>query len=267
MAAVPSIPDLFQATSDSVVNAYLDIAYRGLPSTIEYLHFIYAFGLLVWATSMFASYAVFGHRRPMNAVIVKTLSPAVASPCPPPGPSSKNETPVDPPIEVRSPVTAMRGYLETLMMSELALDESTRARYLGVIGDETARLERLIGELLDLARLEGGGGTLRIDRVPVASRAEARELRVAYAAIINSSLCLSRHASAHLTTRNWRLLGAASVLLSRAGGLGSSRPLFIMEVSAVSATPLNRIRNKLALTKSRGDGALVESVLRLTGDA
>jgi transglutaminase-like putative cysteine protease len=67
--AATSIHQLFQATSDSVVNAYLDIAYRGLPSTIEYLHFIYAFGLLVWATSMFASYAVFGHRRPMNAVI------------------------------------------------------------------------------------------------------------------------------------------------------------------------------------------------------
>jgi transglutaminase-like putative cysteine protease len=65
-----SIYNLFQATSDSVLNAYLDIAYRGLPSTIEYLHFIFAFGLLVWATSMFASYAVFGHRRPMNAVIV-----------------------------------------------------------------------------------------------------------------------------------------------------------------------------------------------------
>ncbi len=68
--SVTSIHNLFQATSDSVVNAYLDIAYRGLPSTIEYLHFIYVFGLLVWATSMFASYAVFGHRRPMNAVIV-----------------------------------------------------------------------------------------------------------------------------------------------------------------------------------------------------
>jgi transglutaminase-like putative cysteine protease len=68
--SVTSIHNLFQATSDSVVNAYLDIAYRGLKSTVEYLHFIYVFGLLVWATSMFASYAVFGHRRPMNAVIV-----------------------------------------------------------------------------------------------------------------------------------------------------------------------------------------------------
>jgi transglutaminase-like putative cysteine protease len=73
LAAMPfgtSIHELFQATSDSVVHAYEDIAVLGLPSTIEYLHFIFVFGMLVWATSMFASYAVFGHRRPMNAVIV-----------------------------------------------------------------------------------------------------------------------------------------------------------------------------------------------------
>jgi two-component system, OmpR family, sensor kinase len=70
--------------------------------------------------------------------------------------------------ELNTPVTAMRGYLETLTMPEIPLDESTRRRYLGIIGDETARLERLIGELLELARLEGGGGALRIGPVPVA---------------------------------------------------------------------------------------------------
>jgi signal transduction histidine kinase len=59
--------------------------------------------------------------------------------------------------ELTTPVTAMRGYLETLRMPELDLDEPTRARYLGIIGDETGRLERIIGDLLDLARLEGGG--------------------------------------------------------------------------------------------------------------
>ena len=37
----------------------------------------------------------------------------------------------------------------------------TRARYLTIIGDETTRLERIIGDLLDLARLEGGGGALQ----------------------------------------------------------------------------------------------------------
>jgi signal transduction histidine kinase len=70
--------------------------------------------------------------------------------------------------ELTTPVTAMRGYLETLTMPELTLDAATRARYLNIISDETNRLERLIGDLLDLARLEGGGGTLRIEDVPVA---------------------------------------------------------------------------------------------------
>ncbi len=69
--------------------------------------------------------------------------------------------------ELTTPVTAMRGYLETLTMPELALDEATKGRYLQIIGDETARLERIIGDLLDLARLEGGGGTFSIADVPV----------------------------------------------------------------------------------------------------
>lgn len=68
--------------------------------------------------------------------------------------------------ELTTPVTAMRGYLDTLRMPELDLDEVTRARYLGIISDETGRLERIIGDLLDLARLEGGGGTLNVDDVP-----------------------------------------------------------------------------------------------------
>jgi signal transduction histidine kinase len=69
--------------------------------------------------------------------------------------------------ELTTPVTAMRGYLETLTMPELELDDATRGRYLAIIGDETARLERLLGDLLDLARLEGGGGTLYLDTVAV----------------------------------------------------------------------------------------------------
>jgi signal transduction histidine kinase len=70
--------------------------------------------------------------------------------------------------ELTTPVTAMRGYLETLTMPELRLDDATRGRYLTIISDETNRLERLIGELLDLARLDGGGGSLQMGRVPVA---------------------------------------------------------------------------------------------------
>jgi len=82
--------------------------------------------------------------------------------------------------ELTTPVTAMRGYLETLAMPELTLDDATRTRYLKIIGDETARLERLIGDLLELARLEGGGGTLRTSNVSVAElfdRVKARHER------------------------------------------------------------------------------------------
>src|SRR5262245_31911576 len=70
--------------------------------------------------------------------------------------------------ELNTPVTAMRGYLETLTMDDMPLDEATRARYLGIVAAETARLERLIGDLMDLARLEGGGGDLRCEPVAVA---------------------------------------------------------------------------------------------------
>jgi len=70
--------------------------------------------------------------------------------------------------ELTTPVTAIRGYIETLSMPELTLDESTRRRYLSIISDETQRLERLIGDLLELARLEGGGGSLIFEPLGVA---------------------------------------------------------------------------------------------------
>lgn len=62
--------------------------------------------------------------------------------------------------ELMTPLTAIRGYLETLAMAELDLNADTRQRYLGIVREETARLERLIGDLMDLARLEAGGGAL-----------------------------------------------------------------------------------------------------------
>jgi signal transduction histidine kinase len=69
--------------------------------------------------------------------------------------------------ELMTPLTAMRGYVETLSMPELQLDEETARRYLSIVTEETHRLERIIGDLLDLARLEGGGGTWKHDRVDV----------------------------------------------------------------------------------------------------
>jgi len=71
--------------------------------------------------------------------------------------------------ELMTPLTAMRGYLETLAMAELRLDPPTRERYLRIVDEETRRLEHIIGDLLELARLEGEGTPLRPEFVDVAS--------------------------------------------------------------------------------------------------
>jgi signal transduction histidine kinase len=70
--------------------------------------------------------------------------------------------------ELMTPLAAIRGYVETLGMPEVPIDEGTRRRYLGIVEQETHKLEAIIGDLLDLARLEGGGETLRCEPVPVA---------------------------------------------------------------------------------------------------
>jgi signal transduction histidine kinase len=62
--------------------------------------------------------------------------------------------------ELRTPLTAMRGYLETLQMDDLDLDAITRDRYLRTIERETVRLDRIVEDLLDLARLESRAGAL-----------------------------------------------------------------------------------------------------------
>jgi signal transduction histidine kinase len=64
--------------------------------------------------------------------------------------------------ELKTPLTAMRGYLETLHMADIELDAETRERYFTTIERETLRLDRIVQDLLDLARLESGVGTLNV---------------------------------------------------------------------------------------------------------
>jgi signal transduction histidine kinase len=69
--------------------------------------------------------------------------------------------------ELMTPLSAIRGYVETLGMPDVPLDQDTRTRYLGIVEQETHKLEAIIGDLLDLARLEGGGDRLRNEPVAV----------------------------------------------------------------------------------------------------
>jgi transglutaminase-like putative cysteine protease len=63
----------FRATADGTLSAYLDLAVRGLPFTQQEVHYVLILAALVWGTMQFGSYAVFGHRRPLAAVVVVGL--------------------------------------------------------------------------------------------------------------------------------------------------------------------------------------------------
>lgn len=64
---------LFQATTGAVVQAWSDLVLSQLLFTPAYGHHLLVLGLVTWATSQFASYASFGHRRPINAVVIVGL--------------------------------------------------------------------------------------------------------------------------------------------------------------------------------------------------
>lgn len=68
-----SVPDAFRAAASGSVDAYLDLAWRARRFTTQEVHYILVLGGVVWGTMQFAAYAVFGHRRPLNAILIVGL--------------------------------------------------------------------------------------------------------------------------------------------------------------------------------------------------
>ena len=69
--------------------------------------------------------------------------------------------------DLRSPLTAIRVAVGGLESGSLALDEGDRASLLETIRLETARLERLVANLLDLSRLEAGAAPAHPELWPI----------------------------------------------------------------------------------------------------
>ncbi len=78
--------------------------------------------------------------------------------------------------ELRTPLTAIRGHVEALREG-LAEDPEARNLSLDVIAAESGRLERLVGDVLDLAKLDTRRFTVRHEEVDM-----ARLVEQAYAA-------------------------------------------------------------------------------------
>lgn len=84
--------------------------------------------------------------------------------------------------ELMTPLTAIRGYAETLGLPRFLPGSTEGQRAVRVIQEEGERIEHLVGDLLDLARYDAGGVSLALESVPVAdlfSRVTGRHAQAA----------------------------------------------------------------------------------------
>ncbi|MDQ3945172.1 MAG: ATP-binding protein [Actinomycetota bacterium] len=58
--------------------------------------------------------------------------------------------------ELRTPLTAIQGYASTLRQSDVTWDPESEDRFLGAIASESARMSRLVADLLDSSAIESG---------------------------------------------------------------------------------------------------------------
>lgn len=118
--------------------------------------------------------------------------------------------------ELRTPLTAIRGHISALREGVLE-DEDARRRSLDVVAEEGVRLERLVGDVLDLAKLDARRFALRreeVDMRVLCERAHAALETQAQARGVKLELALDGRAV--LVTDGDRVLQIVSNLLANA---------------------------------------------------
>ncbi|MGO9456212.1 MAG: sensor histidine kinase [Acidimicrobiales bacterium] len=124
--------------------------------------------------------------------------------------------------ELRTPLTSIRGYADAI--TEGATDDVAGA--VEIIGTEARRLERLVQDLLDLARLDARRFSLRagpVDAVEVASRAVERMRPEAASAEVELSLSTPEPGALPVITDPDRLDQVLSNLMENALRFARSR--------------------------------------------
>ncbi len=71
--------------------------------------------------------------------------------------------------ELRTPLTSIRSFTEILREQDATLDKAEREEFLDIISNQSDRLTRLIGDLLDLSKIESGEFSCNIEPLPLDS--------------------------------------------------------------------------------------------------
>lgn len=155
--------------------------------------------------------------------------------------------------EMRTPLTVVGGFVETL--TDLPLAEPERKRYLELIGTQTGNMRRLVEDLLTLARLEN-------DQMPP----EASQVDVAQIArdVLADAEALSSGAHTFVATiQPAQVLGSASELRSALGNLLSNAVRYTPAGGRITLT-ITSGETVVIEVKDTGAGIAAEHIPRLT---
>lgn len=162
--------------------------------------------------------------------------------------------------EIRTPLTVLSGFIETLQT--LPLQEPERARYLGLMAQQSQRMQTLVNDLLTLSRLEGSplpdtGGWVGTGALLVQCEQEARAL--------SALLAPSGHRLEFDAGQPCELAGVHNELLSAMSNLASNAVRYTPAggLIRVSWTLLDDGRGRFQVLDS-GPGIAQEHIPRLT---
>lgn len=170
--------------------------------------------------------------------------------------------------ELRTPLAAMRGYLETLLLKEGSLPAAEQRRFLEIAARQSERLGELVAELFELARLESRG--LRIDLEPVQLAELARDLvheRAERARARDVPLAVQAHAALAPVRADIRLIERALArLIDEAIGASAPGSQVLLGLVPRRARVGVRLSCTAAVHPRTGPGAaIVDRILRLHG--
>jgi len=74
--------------------------------------------------------------------------------------------------DLRTPLTSLQGYLETLMLKKENISEDEKQKYLQIVTDHSQRLGQLVTELFELAKLDSVETLLHIEPFSIAELAQ-----------------------------------------------------------------------------------------------
>jgi len=82
--------------------------------------------------------------------------------------------------DLRTPLTAMQGYIETLILKGDAMEQDDRDHYLRIAQKHSVRLGRLIGDLFELSKLDAASVTPHVESFSMAELVQdiAQEFRI-----------------------------------------------------------------------------------------